>query len=253
MTSGRSGFNPEPAVVTHMGVTCDHCSKVPLVGVRYKCLTCPDFDLCEACVKLNDEEKTNFHNRDHLFLRISKPVSFNDATTPTVLVSRSRMVHNINCTNCRNGIVGLRYFCTSCAINLCESCELISNRFHDVSHNMMKMKPPATVVEPTVTPATVDPIPNGNTVPIRRMLHLTSGRSGYNNASPSESPNRMPSPPRMLHTTSGRQGFAPEVRMLHSTSGRSGYDSNSAGNVFLMANRTSGRNGFDTQAGPSQK
>lgn len=33
----------------HFGVTCDGCKKNPIVGRRYKCLVCPDYDLCEEC------------------------------------------------------------------------------------------------------------------------------------------------------------------------------------------------------------
>jgi len=43
---------------------CDHCDRV-IVGVRYKCSSCDDFDLCETC-----EELDNIHERSHLFLKI---------------------------------------------------------------------------------------------------------------------------------------------------------------------------------------
>lgn len=39
-----------PKVTTqHFGITCDGCGASPLVGRRFKCLVCHDFDLCEAC------------------------------------------------------------------------------------------------------------------------------------------------------------------------------------------------------------
>lgn len=34
---------------THVGVTCDECKMSPIVGIRYKCTTRPDFDLCQSC------------------------------------------------------------------------------------------------------------------------------------------------------------------------------------------------------------
>lgn len=33
----------------HEGVTCDGCAQKPLTGLRFKCATCPDFDLCAEC------------------------------------------------------------------------------------------------------------------------------------------------------------------------------------------------------------
>jgi len=33
--------------VVHGAVRCDGCNAYPLVGVRYKCSICEDFDFCE--------------------------------------------------------------------------------------------------------------------------------------------------------------------------------------------------------------
>ena len=33
----------------HDGVACDVCGTSPLVGVRYKCVNCDDFNMCEKC------------------------------------------------------------------------------------------------------------------------------------------------------------------------------------------------------------
>lgn len=35
--------------VVHAHVTCDECQASPIVGIRYKCVVCPDFDVCEKC------------------------------------------------------------------------------------------------------------------------------------------------------------------------------------------------------------
>jgi len=50
----------------HYGVICDNCQG-KISGIRYKCSTCPDFDLCSAC-----EAKPNIHDPSHVFLKILK-------------------------------------------------------------------------------------------------------------------------------------------------------------------------------------
>jgi len=49
----------------HRGIICDGCGKDPVVGARYKCAVCHDFDLCEEC------EADTIH--DHPFLKIRHP------------------------------------------------------------------------------------------------------------------------------------------------------------------------------------
>jgi hypothetical protein len=38
----------------HRGITCDVCEASPIVGVRYKSVTRPDFDLCDKCEPSHD-------------------------------------------------------------------------------------------------------------------------------------------------------------------------------------------------------
>ena len=44
----------------HPGVSCDNCDK-DIHGFRYKCVTCPDYDLCGKCEakvrKINNKNK----------------------------------------------------------------------------------------------------------------------------------------------------------------------------------------------------
>ena len=48
----------------HNGIKCSLCQKFPLVGIRYKCLQCKDYNLCEEC------EKTQGLNHGHLLLKL---------------------------------------------------------------------------------------------------------------------------------------------------------------------------------------
>eukprot|EP00850_Spirogloea_muscicola_P000988 SM000003S11233 [mRNA] locus=s3:1667446:1669772:- [translate_table: standard] len=46
---GRNPLAHSRASLVHAGVRCDGCGATPIVGIRYRCTTCHDFDLCEAC------------------------------------------------------------------------------------------------------------------------------------------------------------------------------------------------------------
>ena len=48
----------------HENVCCDGCGESPIIGVRYKCAVCKDFDYCANC-----EDKLD---HDHPFLKIKK-------------------------------------------------------------------------------------------------------------------------------------------------------------------------------------
>lgn len=49
--------------VTHFAI-CDNCNKT-IVGIRYKCIQCPDFDFCEEC-----EGPNTGHDETHVFAKI---------------------------------------------------------------------------------------------------------------------------------------------------------------------------------------
>jgi len=67
--SAPAVFVPVPAPsgpVVHDGVTCDGCQVSPIVGIRYKCFVCRDFDLCAAC------EATKTHDQSHPLLQMTQ-------------------------------------------------------------------------------------------------------------------------------------------------------------------------------------
>ena len=47
---------------THKGIKCEKCGKKPIIGYRYKCSVCKDFNLCETCELKNSESQEHKHN-----------------------------------------------------------------------------------------------------------------------------------------------------------------------------------------------
>merc|ERR1712198_412316 len=55
----------QKAGVVHPGIVCDGCDG-PVLGPRYKCLACPDYDLCKSC------EGRDLHSQ-HKMVRLPQP------------------------------------------------------------------------------------------------------------------------------------------------------------------------------------
>jgi len=69
----RKGQNEQPQQPpqegqVHYRVRCDGCGTGPILGIRYKCAVCPNFDFCEKC------KATVVHPKEHSFNEITKPV-----------------------------------------------------------------------------------------------------------------------------------------------------------------------------------
>ncbi|BGP23505.1 zinc finger, ZZ-type protein [Rhodotorula toruloides] len=115
---------------------CDSC-QFPIVGVRFKCLECPDYDLDSDC----HNNVSQIHPQ-HNFVRI------NDPADCKIIRSKESFVrhHNIVCDGCqKNPVVGVRYKCMhpSCPdYDLCSVCEALPNPIHPRDHLLLKIRSP---------------------------------------------------------------------------------------------------------------
>ncbi|RAO73014.1 uncharacterized protein BHQ10_009026 [Talaromyces amestolkiae] len=118
----------------HHAAICDGCEK-RIVGVRHKCLSCPDWDYCWSCVKTADQS-----HPQHRFVPIYGPI------TETSL---SRDVHcGIYCDGplCRGKatasyITGVRYKCAVCHdTDFCAACEALPANPHNQTHPLIKFR-----------------------------------------------------------------------------------------------------------------
>lgn len=84
--------NEEPkskeSEVRHENIICDSCNK-EIRGIRYKCMQCPDFDLCSVC----EQKPPSTHNEDHAFIKYKKPVP---RRTSQILRSGSALINSID-------------------------------------------------------------------------------------------------------------------------------------------------------------
>lgn len=110
----------------HRNVFCDNCHD-QVVGIRHKCLDCPDYDLCSSCIAQPGLLAT--HGPRHQFFEIDRPgevivhtvFSDNDevgaprspspveSMEPVVIRAPSPIIHQAKCNLCDSRIQGDRY------------------------------------------------------------------------------------------------------------------------------------------------
>ena len=141
---------------THPGVTCDNCQQNISGTVRYKCLQCPNFDLCPDCEEKTAVRDGKIHPSNHLFLKMRAEAQEYGSSNAVVL-NRSTLVHTgVRCRSCNaEPIVGVRYMCSVCpGVNFCEKCE-VREGHEKFKHPLVKVVLPGTA--PTVSGAAAIP------------------------------------------------------------------------------------------------
>ncbi|KAI8970848.1 hypothetical protein BDB01DRAFT_813515 [Pilobolus umbonatus] len=122
---------------------CDYCAS-DIVGIHHTCTACPDFDLCNACFSIVNE-----NHPAHTF--ITRLVGTQEREDTEPLLSKSRVSHdlptaivkhcNVQCGHCNKEIQGVRYKCGHCIdYDLCSECEERSFIIHDEHHVFLKIR-----------------------------------------------------------------------------------------------------------------
>ncbi|GBB99764.1 hypothetical protein RclHR1_03620013 [Rhizophagus clarus] len=111
------GASPESDL--HYGVCCD-CCNYTIRGMRWKCLSCENYDLCQVC---RPKLYIHLHPDDHEFRLI--PHSETSDRAPQY------SIHFVRCDSCNNLINGVRWKCTFCEnYDLCQDCKSESLTVH---------------------------------------------------------------------------------------------------------------------------
>ena len=128
---------------------CDVCHKPRPQSDHYRCLECPDFDMCDMCFEKRHE--VDGHKNGHAFAHFRMAHELFGETvqdirrevTLTKLIKRFESVQHrqTSCDGCQiNSIVGLRFKCDTCPnYDLCLKCmknKVETNR-HTANHPLV--------------------------------------------------------------------------------------------------------------------
>ena len=105
--SYNAAVKDESLVTVHTNICCDVCHPhdfVPLRGVRYSCLVCPNFDLCASCEAKQHVDKSSFgpHSYLHPMAKVVYPGSsfFRSGGCGSTIPLRNEIVYDIPLENC---------------------------------------------------------------------------------------------------------------------------------------------------------
>ncbi len=62
--------NEKKKSIIHKGYICNQCNQNPIIGIRYKCNDCGNYNLCEECEEKNST--TYFHDINHTFSKLRR-------------------------------------------------------------------------------------------------------------------------------------------------------------------------------------
>lgn len=117
--------------------TCDVCDS-QIIGRRYKCFICPDWDCCESCFDVVEQAHPG-----HSFVSMDKRSDFVNKENAGYVPHP-----NVYCDGCSRPIIGIRYKCVhpDCPdYDLCAVCEASPIREHAFDHPMLKLRVPTDI------------------------------------------------------------------------------------------------------------
>ena len=82
-----------PISTIHKGIKCSNCDTEPIVGIRYKCPLCENFNLCEKCEKL---ENNNINPHQHNLIKMRKEEKKSKNLSKNVIEFKNGLKDNLN-------------------------------------------------------------------------------------------------------------------------------------------------------------
>ncbi|KAI0706401.1 hypothetical protein C8Q76DRAFT_818744 [Earliella scabrosa] len=140
--------------IYHDAIFCNFCGKCDIRGTRYRCIQCPDHDLCSACITSPNAWRQ--HTLTHAFFPIRTTYDLahydivrqaNADRRDAVEAHAAAAEHpSVSCDGCNTSpIVGPRHKCLQCNdFDLCDKCnsDIDKRTAHGISHSLFPIPTP---------------------------------------------------------------------------------------------------------------
>ncbi|KAK2463608.1 hypothetical protein APHAL10511_004359 [Amanita phalloides] len=109
---------------------------------RYKCAVCLKIHMCQSCYS----QVHDLHPK-HAFIAVPDVEMSLSFRVPLPQEEQPLLHRGVNCVHCRREIIGARFHCPFCGVDICQNCEAAglpgnldaSNGGHDSTHIMLKI------------------------------------------------------------------------------------------------------------------
>ena len=65
----KDSIVPPKNHTVHVGIQCENCKCTNLIGIRYKCFICENYNLCDKC----EPYSQSIHSVSHCFIKLRNP------------------------------------------------------------------------------------------------------------------------------------------------------------------------------------
>jgi len=77
----------------HNNIQCNNCYEINLIGKRFICSECNNYNLCENC------EKLNCHNKEHSLIKLNKEINDNNYLNYQNIICNNERIYNFTLEN----------------------------------------------------------------------------------------------------------------------------------------------------------
>ena len=110
----NNNLNSNKLTIIHNGIKCEKCFQLPIIGYRYKCSKCNDYNLCEKCVEKNYISEEHPHDfiiitkeKKNLYVTIANNNNDNNILDELDEIKEINKVYSYECVNIKNLITNI--------------------------------------------------------------------------------------------------------------------------------------------------